>query len=56
MTVWVMPRPLASFFTSEPLKGVCTSTAIYFARGSGTDSWGELSCQLLRYDRKLVVP
>ncbi|HEY1818113.1 MAG TPA: sialidase family protein [Kofleriaceae bacterium] len=32
------------------------ATAIYFARGSGVDEWGELSCQLLRYDETLVVP
>jgi BNR repeat-like domain len=32
------------------------ATAIYFARGSGVDAWGELSCQLLRYDAGLVAP
>ncbi len=31
------------------------ATAIYFARGSGVDDWGERTCQLLHYDEALVV-
>ncbi|HEX4455354.1 MAG TPA: sialidase family protein [Kofleriaceae bacterium] len=38
------------------LAGGSLATAIYFARGSGVDGWGELSCQLLRYDCELVAP
>jgi hypothetical protein len=38
------------------LEGGELATALYFARGSGVAEWGELSCQLLRYDEAVVVP
>ena len=30
-------------------------TALYFARGSGAEDWGERTCQLLHYDEALVI-